>query len=302
MKNKIVVIGCGNVGMSYVFSLVHQDFLIDEIVLIDVDEKKVSGEVLDLEGTLVLGYPKKIRFGDYSDCVDAKMVCITAGVNQKKGQSRLDLIKENCVVFSSILSSLMKYDFKGIFLIAANPLDVMSYYTYSYTKVSPSRIIGSGIFLDTIRFCSLLGNKLGINPKNICIPVFGEHGDSSFIPFESFKVNGKKLSTILTEEQRKEITEKVHKIAYEIIEKKGFTEYGVAMCLCRITKAVFLDEKVLLPLSVYSKEEDIFIGKLAYVGKEGVLECKKLSFSSEEQKDWEFSVSKIKEGIKQIFE
>lgn len=302
MKNKIVVIGCGNVGMSYVFSLIHYNFLIDEIVLIDLDEKRISGEVMDLEHALILGYPKKVRTGTYADCVDAKIVCITAGVHQKEGQNRLELIKENCTIFSSILSSLMNYDFKGIFLIATNPLDIMSYYTWFYTKVSPSRVIGSGIFLDTIRLCSILENKLNIDSKKVCIPVLGEHGDSSFIPFESFKINGKFFSEFLTWDERKEITEKVHSAAYEIIEKKGFTEYGVAMCLCKITKAILLDEKLLLPVSAYFKEENIFIGMLAYIGKDGVLKGRELSLSNEEKRYWDFSVLKIKEGIKQIFE
>lgn len=302
MKNKIVVVGSGNVGMSYVFSLLHYDLSIEEIVLIDIDEKKVLGEVMDIEHALVLGYPKKIRVGDYHDCSDARIVCITAGKSQIVGQSRLDLMKDNCSIFSSILSSIMESGFNGIFLIATNPLDVMSYYTYFYTKVSPSRVIGSGTLLDTIRLSSLLSKEFGVDAKKIVIPVLGEHGDSSFFPFESAKIDGKSFSTFLGKEQIEEIIDKVHSFAYDIIDKKGFTEYGIAMCLFIITKAILLDEKVVLPVSVYSSEEDIFIGRLALIGENGVIECKKNSFTFEEQKLWNTSVFQIKESIKKIFE
>ena len=177
MNNKVVIIGCGNVGMSYAYALLNQRTSVNDLVLIDINKKKVEGEVMDLNHCLAFAPSKiNIKVGDYTDCSYAKIICIAAGANQNPGETRMDLITKNAKVFKNIINSVMETGFNGIFLIATNPLDVMTYLTWKYSKLDTSQIIGSGTSLDTARLRYMIGERLNINPKNVHAYVIGEHG------------------------------------------------------------------------------------------------------------------------------
>ena len=202
MKNKVVLIGCGNVGIAYAYALVNQHTFVSELVMIDINEEKTQGEVMDLNHCLAYSPSKiKIRLGDYSDCKDARIVVIAAGVNQQPGETRMDLIYKNANIFKSIIKNVSDNDFKGIYLIATNPLDVMTYLTLKYSGVSPKRVIGTGAVLDTARLRYILSEKLNMCPKDIDAYVIGEHGDSEFIPWSNANVAYKKISELLPQEE-----------------------------------------------------------------------------------------------------
>ena len=190
MNNKVVIIGCGNVGMSYAYALLNQRTYVNKLMLIDLNRERVEGEVADLNHCLPYAPSKiSINVGEYNDCKDARIVVIAAGANQKPGETRMDLIHKNAVIFKDIVSQVMSSGFNGIFLVATNPLDVMTYLTYKYSGLPASRVIGTGTSLDTARLQLIIGKKLCINPKNIQGYVIGEHGDSEFIPWSNANIS-----------------------------------------------------------------------------------------------------------------
>ena len=202
MKNKVVIIGCGNVGMSYAYAIVNQQTFVNELVLIDLDKDRVIGEVMDLNHCLAFSPSKiSIKAGDYSDCADASIVCIAAGANQNPGETRMDLINKNSVIFKSIVDSVMSNGFAGIFLIATNPLDVMTYITWKYSGIDSSRVIGSGTSLDTSRLKYMIGERLDVNPKDVHAFVMGEHGDSEFVPWSNANISLQNIRDYLTDDE-----------------------------------------------------------------------------------------------------
>ena len=189
MNNKVVIIGCGNVGMSYAYALLNQKTYVNELVLIDVNTKKVEGEVMDLNHCLAYSPSKiTIKLGDYKDCKDAKIVVISAGTNQNVGETRMDLIHKNSKIFNSIVTNVMSSGFNGIFLVATNPLDIMTYLTYKYSNLPTNKVLGTGTTLDTARLRYLMSEKIGISPTSIEAFVIGEHGDSEFIPWSNVSI------------------------------------------------------------------------------------------------------------------
>jgi len=193
MKNKVVLIGCGNVGMSYAYALLNQRTYVNELVLIDLNKDKTVGEVMDLNHCLAFAPSKiDIKAGDYEDCKDARIVVIAAGANQAVGETRMDLIHKNSKIFKSIVNNVMQSGFNGIFLVATNPLDVMTYVTYKYSGLPANKVIGTGTSLDTARLRYLIGEKININPKNVHAYVMGEHGDSEFVPWSNATVGAQK--------------------------------------------------------------------------------------------------------------
>ncbi len=301
MNNKVVIIGCGNVGMSYIYAMLNQRTYVNEIVLIDLNKERIIGEVMDLNHCLAFAPSKiNIKVGDYSDCKDAKIVCIAAGANQNPGETRMDLISKNSVIFKSIVENVMKYNFNGIFLVATNPLDVMTYLTYKYSKLKPNQVIGSGTSLDTSRLRYLISDKLKISPKNVHAYVIGEHGDSEFVPWSNANIGLQNIKDYLNLEQMKEIDTEVKNAAYKIIEKKGATYYGIGMCLVRITNAILGDENAILTVSNYDKENDIYIGLPAIINKNGVKNKIYIELNNEETNKLQNSINIIKDAINKI--
>ncbi len=298
MKNKVVIIGCGNVGMSYAYAIVNQKTYVNELVLIDINTKKVEGEVMDLNHCLAYSPSKiNIKLGQYSDCSDAKIVVIAAGANQNVGETRMDLIYKNSKIFKSIVESVMNSGFNGIFLVATNPLDVMTYLTYKYSGLPHNQVLGTGTTLDTARLKYLISEKVGIGPKDIQAYVVGEHGDSEFVPWSNANIALKSMSYYLTDEEKLKIENDVRNSAYEIINRKGATYYGIGMCLVRITNAILGDENVILSVSAYDKENDIYISTPAIVNITGVKEKIFIPLNNEETEKIKNSIKVIKEAI-----
>lgn len=299
--NKLVIIGCGNVGMSFAYCLLNQNTKVEELVLIDINKDKTDGEAMDLNHCLPFGPTKiTIKSGTYEDCRDAKIICIAAGANQNVGETRMDLINKNSVIFKSIVGEVMKVGFNGIFLIATNPLDVMTYLTYKYSGLDQSKIIGSGTSLDSSRLRYIISDKLNINPKNIHAYVIGEHGDSEFIPWSCATIGPENIKTYLNQDELDKIYVEVRDAAYEIINKKGSTCYGIGMCLTRITNAILNDENSIITVSAYDKKENVFIGQPAIINKNGIEGIAKLSLTENEKNLYKNSVNTIKEAITRV--
>ena len=301
MKNKVVIIGCGNVGMSYAYSLINQRTSVNELVLIDVNKEKTIGEVMDLNHGIPFGPSKiDIKAGDYSDCSDAKIVMIAAGRNQEVGETRLDLIDKNKEVFKGIIKNVIDNDFKGIFIIATNPVDIMTYITYQYSHFPKERVIGTGTCLDSARLRYEIGNKLKINSKNVHAYVIGEHGDSEFVPWKSATLGLTSLDEFLSQDDKKELEDKVRNMAYEIINRKGNTSYGIGMVTTRITNAILSDENALLTISSYDNENDLFIGYPTIVNKNGAISRIPFPLENDEQEKFNNSIKTLKEVIEKI--
>ena len=303
MKNKVVVIGCGNVGMAYSYALVNQKVFVDELVLIDINKEKAEGEAMDLNHCMAYS-PSKIlvKAGTYEDCNDAKIVMIAAGANQNPGETRMDLIYKNSKIFKEIVNNVMNSGFDGIFLIATNPLDIMTYLTLKYSNLPANKVIGSGTTLDTSRLRFILSEKTNVCPKNIEAYVIGEHGDSEFIPWSNVNIAYKKISSILGEDELNKIEDEVRNSAYEIINKKGATAYGIGMCLVRITNAIIEDKNIILPVSSWDKENKICISTPAIVGKDGVRDKIFIPLNEKETEKLINSINVIKDAISKIGE
>ena len=301
MNNKVVLIGCGNVGMAYAYSLMNQRTPVTELALIDLNTERVSGEVLDLNHCNQFADSKmKVKVGSYEDCKDAKIVVISAGANQNVGETRMDLINKNSQVFKSIIDKVMENNFNGIIIVATNPLDVMTYITLKYSNLSPTNVIGTGTTLDTARLRYILSEKIGISTNNIEAYVIGEHGDSEFIPWSNASIALKNIKDFLNEAEMTQIEEEVRNSAYEIINKKGATAYGIGMCLTGITNAILEDKNIILTVSSYDEENEVCFGGPTVINKDGVKEKLFIPLNEEETKKLIASIKTIKEAINSI--
>lgn len=269
--NKVVVVGCGNVGMAYAYALVVNGSPVDELVLIDIDKNKAEGEAIDLNHAMSYA-PRNmiVKQGVYEDCNNAKIVCICAGKNQKEGETRNDLINKNIDVFKDIISQINKTKFKGIYLVATNPLDTMTYVTQKLSNFPHNRVFGSGTTLDTARLKYLIAQNLKVNPKEVNAYVLGEHGDTEFVAWENAMVGGNKCEKLISKNTRSSISYDVRMSAYDVINKKGSTSYGIGMCLLKITNAILNNDKSILTVSCYNEQYDVYFSKPAIVGKNGI--------------------------------
>ena len=300
-KKKIVIIGCGNVGMSYAYALLNQRTYCNELALIDLNEERVQGEVMDLNHCLAFSPSKiKIKAGTYEDCSDADLIVIAAGANQKEGETRLDLLNKNSKIFKGIIDEVMKNNFKGVFLIATNPVDIMTYVTQKYSNVPKNRVIGSGTSLDTARLRFLVGEKLNIDPTNVHGYVIGEHGDSEFIPWSNVTVAMQNISDFLSEDEMSSIAEEVKNAAYEIIKKKGATYYGIGMTLVKITNAILGNENSVMVVSSYDDENDVYIGLPSVINAHGAERKLYFKLNDEETNKLQNSINIIKENINKM--
>jgi len=293
MKQKVVLIGCGNVGMSYAYALLNQKTAVNELVLIDLDEKRIEGEVMDLNHCLAFAPSKiDIKVGTYADCSDAKIVCIAAGANQNPGETRMDLIKKNSAIFEGIVKNVMSSGFNGIFLVATNPLDVMTYLTWKYSNLPARQIIGSGTSLDTARLRYLVSEKVEVNPKNVHAYVIGEHGDSEFVPWSNATIGLQSVYEYIDKDTLNNIE--------EIINRKGATYYGIGMCLVRITNAILGNENTIITVSTYDNKNEIFIGMPSIINSNGIKERLDIELTDEEKEKLNRSINTIKEAIESL--
>lgn len=315
-KGKIVLIGTGFVGMSMAYSMLNRGG-IEELVLIDIDKEKTIGEEMDLSHGLPFAPQKMvIKAGDYEDCKDAEIIVITAGVAQKPGQTRLELAEVNTKIVKTITQNIMKSGFDGVIIVASNPVDLMAYVVYKVSGLPKNKVIGSGTVLDTARLRYMLADYLKVSSKNVHAYIMGEHGDSSFVPWEHCYVGCKKIIDIMKDNNHPiEDLEKIHKnvvnAAYEIIEKKKATYYGIGMSLNRLVRAILDDENSVLTVSTYLEngkygQNDVYIGVPAIINANGVRELLELDLSKEEQEKLDNSCNLIKkmreDSIEKIIE
>ena len=306
-SRKVVLVGTGFVGMSMAYSLLNQGG-VNELVLIDVNKDKTIGEEMDLShGLPYAPHKMKIKAGDYDECKNANIVVITAGLAQKPGQTRLELAVENAKIMKQITENVMKSGFDGIFIVASNPVDLMTYVVAKVSGMPKSKVIGSGTVLDTARLRQLVAEYLEVSSKNVHAYILGEHGDSSLVPWDHCYVGCKKIIDIMKDnnypmDDLKKIHDGVWQAAYEIIEKKKATYYGIGMALNRLVKAVLNDENAILTVSTYQNneygQEGMYIGVPAILNKDGVKDILKLKLNDEDQKLFDHSCEIMKETIK----
>ncbi|WP_089137349.1 L-lactate dehydrogenase [Secundilactobacillus silagei] len=303
---KVVLVGDGAVGSSYAFSLMQQG-LAEELVIVDVIKERTHGDALDLEDAQAFTAPKKVYSGEYSDAKDADLVVITAGAPQKPGESRLDLVGKNLKILSSIVKPIVDSGFKGIFLVAANPVDILTYATWKFSGFPKNRVIGSGTSLDTSRLRVALGKKLNLDPRSIDAYIMGEHGDTEFAAYDEATIGSRPLRSVtqehgITDADLDEIEDQTMHKAYEIINTKGATYYGVATSLMRITKAILRDENAILPIGASLDGEyglnDIFIGTPAIINASGLAGVVEVPLSDAEQAKMKASAETLKKVTK----
>ncbi|MCD7906239.1 MAG: L-lactate dehydrogenase [Clostridium sp.] len=310
-KRKVVIVGTGMVGMSYAYSLLNQS-VCDELVLIDVNKTRAIGEAMDLNhGLAFANASMTIYAGEYGDCADADIVVICAGVAQKPGETRLDLLKRNAQVFRSIIDPVTSSGFNGIFLVATNPVDIMTRITCVLSGFNPRRVLGSGTALDTARLRYLLGEYLNVDPRNVHAYVMGEHGDSEFVPWSQALLATKPILELCGEndavcrDRLDQIEEEVRTAAYKIIEAKNATYYGIGMALTRITKAILGDEHSVLTVSAMMRGEfgqrDVFVGAPCIINQNGIQKVLPLSLTDEEQEKMSRSCDTLRESFEGIF-
>lgn len=310
-NRKIALVGTGMVGMSFAYSLLNQS-VCDELVLIDLDRRRAEGEAMDLNhGLAFAAGSMKIYAGSYEDCRDADIVTVCAGVAQKPGETRLDLLKRNASVFQSIVEPVTASGFHGIFLIATNPVDVMARITCRLSGFPRERVIGSGTALDTARLRYLLGQYLHVDPRNIHAYVMGEHGDSEFVPWSQALFATKPVLQICEEsagslslQTLEEISEEVKNAAYRIIEAKKATYYGIGMALTRICRAILGGENSVLTISACLNgdygQRDVFVGTPCILNQNGVNRILRLNLTEEELKKFAASCETLKASYDEL--
>lgn len=308
---KVVLVGTGAVGTAYAYSLVNQGF-VTELLLIDANEEKAKGEAMDLvHGMAFAPSNMEVRAGAYAECKDATLVVITAGANQKPGETRLELVEKNAEIMRSITQEVIQSGFKGIFLIASNPVDIMTHIVQNESGFSPKQVIGSGTTLDTARFKVLLGEYLELDPRNVHAVIIGEHGDSELPVFSQASIGTENLDKVLKRRNNPEDINNLGKIfvrvrdaAYEIINRKGVTNFGIGMALARITKAILNNENSILPVSCLLENQygqsDIYMSVPAVINRQGIKEVIELKLHDNEKVLFQKSAQALKEARKTV--
>lgn len=307
---KVAVIGCGFVGATSAFSLI-QTGLFSEMVLIDANHQKAEGEAMDLSHGSAYLTPMNIYAGDYDDIVDAGLIVITAGANQKPNETRLDLVKKNVSIFKSIIPEIKNRNCEGILMIVSNPVDILTYVTLQLSGFPAHRVIGSGTVLDTARLKYVLGRHLQVDPRDVHAYIIGEHGDSELAVWSGAQVAGIHINHFCElrghfnhQETMERLAQEVRDSAYEIIERKGATYYGVAVAVKRIATAIVKDEHAVLPVSSLMTGEfglnDICLSIPTVVGKNGVEKVVDIYLDNEENEKLQESAKALKEVLKSL--
>lgn len=308
--SKVILIGDGAVGSSFAFSAITQG-VAREFGIIDINQERVLGDVLDLQDVLAYGPPVHVFAADYDDCADADVVVITAGLPQKDGETRLDLVDKNLAIFKKMVDQVVSSGFQGVFLVASNPVDILTHATWKFSGFPANRVLGSGTALDTARLRYELSSLLNVDSRAVHAYIMGEHEDSEFAVWSKATVGGLNIydwasrHSSVDREELEERFEFVRDKAYEIISRKGATYYGVAVALTRILNAILSNEQTVLPVSTYLNGEydlkDIYISTPAIVGREGVRYVMELDLNDREQKELAASANTLKETMNQAF-
>lgn len=304
---KAAIIGCGFVGASSAFSLVHKG-LFSELVLVDANHAKAEGEAMDLSHGRPFTSPMKIYAGSYDDISDCSLIIITAGANQKPGETRLDLVHKNVAIFKSIIPEITKRNFEGILLIVANPVDILTYAALKISGYPKERVLGSGTVLDSARFRYLLSEHLNVDSRSVHAYIIGEHGDSELAVWSSANVSGIGINDFCElrghyehDEAMDRIYRTVRDSAYEIIERKGATYYGVAMAVSRIAESIIRNEHSVLPVSSLMEGEygltDLCISVPTIVSAKGAEQVLEIPLSQEEKEKLQKSAAELKKVL-----
>lgn len=304
--SKIILIGTGAVGSSFAYA----STLLGvgrELGIIDINEDKVEGEVMDLTDAISFTKPKNIYKADYSDCKDAEVVVITAGAAQKEGETRLDLVDKNLAIFKDMIGKVVASGFDGIFLVASNPVDILTYATWKYSGFPASKVIGTGTTLDSSRFKKEIAGLIGIDPRSVDAFIMGEHGDTEFPVWSHTNIGGLpiyewvKNQSELDEKALLDTFEKSKNAAYEIIKKKGATFYGIGMALTALVRAIIDDENSVYSTSSYLKGEygldDIYLGVPTIIGKDGAKWVIEVPLTDIEKENMDKSAQTLKDII-----
>lgn len=308
-KQKCAIIGCGFVGATIAFALT-QKSLFSELVLIDSNHAKAEGEAMDLSHGLPFAHPMKVYAGDYKDIADCYLIIITAGTAQRPNETRLDMVHKNVEIFKSIIPNITKYNNSAILLVVSNPVDILTYCTIKLSGFPAGRVLGSGTVLDTARLKYHLGQQLCVDSRSIHAFIIGEHGDSELAVWSSANVSGIDLEDFhglcssCREVSFNQTYENVRDSAYEVIERKGATYYGIAMAVTKIVLAIIRDEHSVLPVSGYVDGHyglsDLCIGVPSIVGSNGIEKVLDIPLSEEENERLINSVKTLKKVISEL--
>ena len=302
-NNKVMIVGTGNVGASIAFAALNQRTAINEIILTDIVAEDAEGEAMDLRDALAVAPSYvKISNGTYKDAKDCDVVVITAGVPQKPGESRMELLSKNVAILKDMISQIMESGFNGIFLVVTNPMDVMTYFTLRFSGLPEEKVIGSGTVLDSARLKERISNYLNINPKSVHAYQVGEHGDTELTLWSLADAGGQNITELLSETDRNNISDFVKNEAYEIINRKGATYYGIADSVVRILDSILNDELRILPVSSYDGFSGTCFGWPTVVGREGVIRRLDLKISENEGVELQKSINALKAAIDSVKE
>lgn len=300
-NNKVMIVGTGNVGASIAFALINQRTAVNEIVLTDIIAKDAEGEAMDLRDALAVAPSYvKISNGTYKDARDCDVVVITAGAAQKPGETRMQLLKKNVNILKGMIEQIMDSGFNGIILMVTNPMDVMTYFAMKFSGLPAEKVIGSGTVLDSARLRTRIANYLNVNPKSVHAYQIGEHGDTELTLWSTADMGGQKIDTMLPKETRESISEFVRNEAYDIIDKKGATYYGIATCVVQILNCILNDEMRILPVSSYDSFSGASFGFPSVVGRAGIIRRLDIKLSENEGIKLQQSINALQKAIKSI--
>ncbi len=310
-RSKVAIIGCGNVGSTFAFSLMISS-IAREIVLVDRNERRAKGECMDLNHGASFVQPVNIYSAGYEGCKNADVVVITAGAKQKVGQTRIDLVQANAEIFRDIIPKIAKHADNAILLVVTNPMDILTYITLKISGFPSSRVMGSGTVLDSSRFRYLISEHCNVDPRNVHAYIIGEHGDTELPVWSHANIGGMVLaqycpicnSSCNHRKELKNIFEDVKSAAYKIIEAKGATYYAIGLALVRIVQSILRDENSVLPVSTlindYCGINDVCLSIPSVVNRNGVEKFLKLDLSRKEQEQFKHSAEILKDIIKKI--
>lgn len=310
-QSKVAIVGCGNVGSTFAFSLSISGAA-REIVLIDKDQTRGKGECMDLNHGASFIKPVNICYAGYEGCRGADIVVITAGAGQKPGETRIDLVQRNVEIFKDIIPKITEYAKGAILLVVTNPMDILTYITLKISGLPPNRVIGSGTVLDSSRFRSLIAEHCHVDPRNVHAYIIGEHGDTELPVWSHANIGGMVLTDYCPicngscdyKKELKSIFEEVKDAAYKIIEAKGATYYAIALALTRIVEAILRDENSVLPVSTliddYYGIDEVCLSMPSVVNGNGAGKLLRLKLSLSEQEQLKHSAETLKSIIKGI--
>jgi L-lactate dehydrogenase len=307
---KIAIVGVGMVGSTFAYTLLLSG-IASEIVLIDANHDRAEGEAMDLNHAVPFAHPTKICAGAYDDCQGAVLTVIAAGVGQRPGETRLELVRRNAAIFAQIVPRVAEANPEGIIVVATNPVDVLTYVTLKLAGLPKDRVFGSGTILDTARFRYMLSEHLGVDPRSVHAYIVGEHGDSEVPVWSLANVAGMRLPTFCAEngiplspDTMERIFRQTRDAAYEIISRKGATYYAVAAGLMRITEAILRDQHTVLSISSLVEDyygiEDVCLSLPTVIGRRGIERVLRLDLSPREARGVRKSADVLRATIESL--